>query len=96
MSCFGWTEMHHPATLCILKSNSYLLPLLVWAMEVWRENELRHFVKASLCRFAYCCDWCQSLHEATVLLLDAICSISTNSPHERNGLNRLPCSEENH
>jgi hypothetical protein len=88
--------MHRLAALHILKSNSYLLPLLVWTMEVWRKNELRHFVQASLGRLVYCCDWCQSLHEATVLLLDAICGISANPLYEGNGLDRLPCFEKHH
>jgi len=60
------------------KGNStYLLPCAVWPMKMGRKNLLRHLVKASVSRFVDSCDWCQSFHEATERLLNAIRGIPT-------------------
>lgn len=69
---------------------------MVWTVEKWRENLLRDVVKTFLCRFFHCRDWSKSLHEATMRLRNAICSVSTYSLYQGNRLHREPGLEEYH
>jgi hypothetical protein len=65
-------------------------------MEMRCKDLLRNSLKALHIRFVECSNWGQTLHEATVGLLDTCCSILADLLNERHGLYRRACLEEDH